>query len=103
MTDETKKPDTNTPKETRLAPKARELLAAQIQALPVWVRAPKSGVEFYSGLSRAKLYELAAARKIVSRSIREAGQVRGCRLFLLSSILEFIANCDECRPQNALE
>lgn len=82
-----------------LSPKAAELLQDRNGNYPCWVRAPKSGVEFYSGLSRAKLYELAGAGKIVSRSIREAGQIKGCRLFLLQSILDFIAACDEGKPR----
>ena len=40
--------------------KARELLQDQSNGLPVWIRSPKHGVEFYSGFSRAKLYEGAA-------------------------------------------
>jgi hypothetical protein len=82
-----------------LSPKAAELLQDRIGNLPVWIRPPKTGNDFYCSLSRAKLYELAAEGKIVSRSIREAGQIKGTRLFLLSSIFEFIANCDEGKPQ----
>jgi hypothetical protein len=83
---------------TRLAPQARELLQDRAGNLPVWIRSPKTGTEFYSGLSRAKLYELAGAGKIRSVSIREAGQVKGTRLFLLQSVLDFIASCADCRP-----
>lgn len=78
-------------KQTRPVPaKARELLQDQANGLPVWIRSPKQGVEFYTGLSRAKLYELAGAGKIRSHSIREPGQVKGTRLFNLQSILDFI-------------
>ena len=84
---------------TRLAAKARELLQDRNGGLPVWVRPPKTGTEFYSGLSRPKLYALAADGKIVSRSIRQPGQIKGTRLFLLSSILDFIAACDEGKPE----
>ena len=83
---------------TRPVPaKARELLSDhQSNGLPVWIRPPRNGgVEFYSGISRSKLYELAGKGRIESRSIREPGQIKGTRLFLLSSILDFIANCDE--------
>ena len=73
--------------------KARELLQDQSNGLPVWIRPPKQGVEFYTGLSRAKLYELAGAGKIKSVSIREPGQVKGTRLFLLTSIFSFIESC----------
>ena len=74
--------------------KARELLQDQSAGLPVWIRPPKQGVEFYSGLSRAKLYELGGKGRIVTRSIREAGQIKGTRLFLLKSILDFIGQCE---------
>ena len=81
---------------TRPAPaKARELLQDQSNGLPVWIRPPKQGVEFYSGLSRAKLYELAGKGRIESRSIREPGQIKGTRLFLLKSVLDFIAQCGQ--------
>lgn len=62
--------------------------------MPVWIRAPKSGEEFYSGFSRAKLYQLAGEGHIRTASIREPGKVRGTRLFHLQSILEFIAKCE---------
>lgn len=76
-------------------PKARELLQDQSNGLPVWIRPPKHGVEFYSGLSRAKLYELGGKGRIETRSIREPGAIKGTRLFLLSSILDFIARCEQ--------
>ena len=78
--------------------KATELLNDRIHGLPIWIRSPKNGTEFYTGTSRAKLYELAGEGKIVSRSIRSPGQVKGTRLFLLQSILDFIATCDEGKP-----
>lgn len=74
--------------------KARELLQDRQDRLPVWIRSPKQGVEFHSGLSRSKLYELAGKRCIRSVSIREPGQVKGTRLFNLQSILDFIAQCE---------
>lgn len=62
-------------------------------SLPVWIRAPKAGPEFYCGFSRSKLYELYAHGKIDSKSIREPGQIKGTRLFNLRSILDFIESC----------
>ena len=62
--------------------------------LPVWVRAPKRGHEFYSGCSRPKLYEWAGKGFIRSVSIREPGHVKGVRLFHLASILAFIERCE---------
>jgi len=80
---------------TRPVPaKARELLQDQSNGLPVWIRSPKQGVEFYSGFSRAKLYEGAGKGHFRSVSIREPGQVKGTRLFHLQSILDFIARCE---------
>lgn len=76
--------------------KAAELLGDQSNGRPVWIRSPKLGVEFYSGLSRSKLYELAGKNFIRSVSIREPGQVKGTRLFNLQSILDFIARCEVC-------
>ena len=77
-----------------LSPAATELLQERYGALPVWVRAPRRGHEHYSGLSRAKLYHLASLGLIISRSLREPGQVRGVRLFNLQSILDFIDRAD---------
>lgn len=71
--------------------KARELLQDQSAGLPVWIRPPKQGVEFYSGLSRAKLYELGGKGKIETRTLRDPGAIKGTRLFLLQSVLDFIA------------
>ena len=79
--------------ESRHQDRVNELLAERQGRLPVWIRSPKSGPEFYCGFSRSKLYEAAAKGHIRSVSIREPGQVRGTRLFLLSSILEFIEKC----------
>ena len=68
--------------------------------MPVWVRAPVTGPEHYSGLTRAKLYQLDREGRIRSVSIQEPGQSRGCRLFHLESILRFIERCAES-PQGA--
>ena len=80
---------------TRLAPAARELLTERTNGLPVWIRSPKNGTEFYCGFSRAKLYEGAGKGHFRSVSIREPGQVKGTRLFHLQSILDFIAKCEQ--------
>lgn len=85
---------------TRPVPaKARELLNDQSNGLPVWIRSPKQGVEFYCGFSRAKLYEGAGKGYFRSVSIREPGQVKGTRLFNLQSILDFIAQCEQTAEQ----
>lgn len=79
----------------RLSPRVLELIKERDGLLPVWVRAPVSGPEHYTGFTRAKLYELTADRKIRSVSIREPGQIRGIRLFNLASILHFIDQCEQ--------
>ena len=62
--------------------------------LPVWIRPPKAGLEFFTGLSRSKLYSLGAEGKIKTRSLREPGQIKGTRLFLLKSILDHIESSE---------
>jgi len=80
---------------SRSAPhRAAQFMADREGDLPVWVRAPKRGHEFYSGCSRAKLYEWAAKGFIRSVSIREPGRIKGVRLFHLASILAFIERCE---------
>ena len=62
--------------------------------MPVWVRAPIDGHEHFTGLTRAKLYELAGKGHIRSVSLREPGKVKGCRLFNLQSMLDYIAKME---------
>jgi hypothetical protein len=71
-----------------------QLACERVGNLPVWIRAPKHGHEFYSGCSRAKLYEWAAKGFIRSVSIREPGQIKGVRLFHLASIFAFFERCE---------
>ena len=83
---------------TRLTDAARDLPARMTEregVLPVWVRAPKRGHEFYSGCTRPKLYEWAGKNYIRSVSIREPGRIKGVRLFHLASILAFIEGCEK--------
>ena len=77
-----------------LAPSAAQIMSDRDGSLPVWVRAPKRGHEFYSGCTRPKLYEWAAKGFIRSVSIREPGRIKGVRLFHLASILAFIERCE---------
>jgi hypothetical protein len=58
--------------------------------LPIYIRAPKFGTEYYSGLTRGKLYELERNGKIRSVSLREPGRKQGVRLFHLGSILAYV-------------
>ena len=75
---------------TRRESRVKSLVAERKGLLPVWIRAPKSGPEHYTGFSRAKLYELAKRQHIRTVAITEPGQIRGTRLFELKSILAFI-------------
>lgn len=78
----------------RLSTTAAELQAERDGLLPVWVRSPRQGVEFYTGFSRSYLYALAGEGKCRSVSIRSPGQIKGVRLFHLGSLLDFIAKCE---------
>ena len=81
-----------------LANGAAQTITAQPErqsVLPVWVRAPKTGLEYYTGCSRAKLYAWARAGFIRSRSIRMPGCGKGVRLFNLQSVLAFIEASQE--------
>jgi hypothetical protein len=74
--------------------RAAQLAGDREGNLPVWVRAPKHGHEFYSGCLRPKLYAWAAKGFVRSVSIREPGRIKGVRLFHLASILAFIERCE---------
>ena len=79
---------------SRQRSRVNELLAERQGRLPVWIRSPKSGPEFYTGFTRSKLYEEASRGHIRSVSIRQPGQLKGTRLFQLNSILAFIEKCE---------
>src|SRR5688572_12709284 len=91
---ETLKPTRRTA-QSRTGKRALELLTPTGANRPEWIRAPKAGPEFHSGFSRAKLYELANAKKIRSVSVRDPGQIKGTRLFNLPSIMAFIERCEQ--------
>lgn len=50
----------DTAKRNTATARAEALLKDQIGLMPVWIRAPKSGGETYTGLTRSFLYQLAA-------------------------------------------
>ena len=76
-----------------------ELLRERSGGLPVWIRPPKSGCDYWCGLGRSKLYLLDQEGEIRSVSIRKPGQTKGTRLFELRSILDFIErNASEIKP-----
>ena len=95
MSNETKNSVSVSPLRTNTVPfRASQFVCERDGNLPVWVRAPKHGHEFYSGCSRPKLYEWVAKGFIRSVSIREPGRIKGVRLFHLASILAFIERCE---------
>ena len=53
-----------------------------------WMRVPDA--VRYSGMSRAKLYQLMAEGKIKTASVRQKGNLRGLRLFSGESIDAFL-------------
>lgn len=82
------------PAKRHLSVHLEELLTERQGPLPVWVRAPAHGQEFFSGSTCAKLYEWSGKGFIRSVSIREPGRSKGCRVFHLGSILAFIEKCE---------
>ena len=87
-----------------LAPaKARGPTLDQSDGRPVWFRSPKDGPHRLTGLSRAKLYELATDGRIRSVSLRTPGQSKGTRLFHLGSVLAYIESCEEKAVKEATE
>src|SRR5688572_27709131 len=95
-----------TPSERELSRRIAVLAAALSErhnGLPVWVRAPKGGTEYFSGLTRALMYKLVAEGKIRSVSLRERpDQLKGVRLFNLASILNYIET-QETAAMNAVD
>ena len=81
--------------------RAEALLNDRTGPIPVWIRAPKTGAETYTGLTRSYLYQIASQGLIRTVSIREPGKERGCRLFHLQSILEFISRHELGAQQGA--
>jgi hypothetical protein len=57
-------------------------------ARPEWLRIPNAVRIF--GISRTKLYELIAQRRIKSVSLRERGQTKGTRLLSYDSLMEYL-------------
>jgi hypothetical protein len=78
-----------------IAPSIENRLAEHHRGLPVWIRAPKTGQEYYTGLTRAKLYEMAGRGLIRSFSLRDPGCLKGCRFFHLHSILEYLDRVEQ--------
>lgn len=59
--------------------------------LPEFIRLPRPGERCpYTGLSRTTLCELIANGSIESRLVRKPGRVRGIRLIVLRSLLDYL-------------
>jgi hypothetical protein len=69
-----------------------------IQQRPEWLRID-AAVRLF-GLSRTKLYELIADRKIKSFCLRERNKIKGIRLISFDSLSEFLEN--EAREQQKI-
>ena len=78
-----------------IAPSIENRLAEHHRGLPVWIRATKTGQEYYTGLTRAKLYDLASRGLIRSFSLRDPGNLKGCRFFHLQSILDLMEKAEQ--------
>lgn len=63
-------------------------IPASTQTKPEWLRVPQACQLF--GLSRSKLYELITDGRIRSVSLRDRGQVRGCRLISYDSLATYL-------------
>jgi len=79
------------------APVAVPAKAALQPVTPEFIRLPKSGLCPWSGLSRAKIYELISPNKanggkppVKSVSLRKVGAVKGTRLIVTESLLGYL-------------
>lgn len=83
--------------------KTNQLLSERDNAnRPIWVRSPRSGqTEFFSGLSKGKLYQLEQAGVVRTASLRPKGAIRGVKLFHLQSLLDYLESCAAPLPNQA--
>ena len=76
------------------SPNYAEILAdsppIQTHLRPEWLRV-EAAVKLF-GISRSKIYELIAARRIKSFCLRERNKVKGIRLISYDSLSEFLKN-----------
>ena len=68
-----------------------------INIKPEYIRLPTRGLCPFTGLSRSKLYELILASEVnnykppvKSVSLRKTGQIKGTRLIVLQSLLDYL-------------
>jgi hypothetical protein len=67
---------------------------------PEWVRVD-AAIKLF-GLSRTKLYELIAERKIKSFCLRERNKLKGVRLINFDSLSEFLENEAKAQQEAAI-
>lgn len=85
-----------------IAPSIENRVAEHHRGLPVWIRPTKTGQKYFTGLTRAKLYELAERCLVCSFSPRDPGNLKGCRFFHLQSILDYLERAEQReREKNA--
>jgi hypothetical protein len=90
--------------DSKIVEKTKQLLSERDNAnRPIWVRSPKSGqTEFFSSLSKGKLYQLEQAGLVKTASLRPKGAIRGTKLFNLQSLLDYVESCT-CATEQANE
>jgi hypothetical protein len=82
-----------------------EGLGASTTVKPVFIRLPKSGTRCpHTGLSRSKLNQLVLPCKendfkppVDSKSVRSRGTLRGTRLIVFDSLMEYLNGLDDGR------
>ena len=79
----------------KIAPSIGNRLAEHQRGLPVWIRVPKTGQEYCTGLTRAKLSHVAGRSVIRSFSLRDPGNLKRCRFFHLHSILDYLEQTEQ--------
>ena len=72
-------------------------LAASNNTRPEFIRVPKNGTCPFSGLSRSKIYDLITPNEgndyrppVKSVSLRKRGQLKGTRLVVYQSLLDYL-------------
>lgn len=65
--------------------------SSQYRIIPEYIRFPKPREsEPYTGLKRSQLYEMASSRVIQTVTLRRRGRVRGTRLIIASTLLDYL-------------
>jgi hypothetical protein len=73
-----------------VAPVAVPVKTVDPSSRPEFIRPPKRGLCPWSGLSRAKIYELIHSGRVKSVCLRKPGATRGARLIHLQSLLSYL-------------